>query len=49
MNGDRTAARTILFVSNSPAFYGAERSLLEIVDVLSASWKPRFVVPAPGH
>ena len=23
--------------------------MLEIVDVLSASWKPRFVVPAPGH
>ena len=28
--------------------YGAERSLLEVVDVLSPVWKPRFVIPSTG-
>ncbi len=48
MSDERPDARTIVFVNFAAALYGAERSLLEIVNVLSPSWKPRFVVPAEG-
>jgi glycosyltransferase involved in cell wall biosynthesis len=36
-------------VSSVSALYGAERSLLEIVDVMSAAWRPFFVVPEKGR
>lgn len=42
------SAKNILFVSSVAAFYGGERSLLEIVSMMSRHWKARFVVPARG-
>jgi glycosyltransferase involved in cell wall biosynthesis len=48
MTKDGSTAKTILFVSSVPILYGAERSLLEIIDVMSPAWRPWFVVPAKG-
>ena len=42
-------AKTVLFVSSVSALYGAERSLLEIVDVMGPAWRPWFVVPVKGR
>src|SRR5262249_5079823 len=47
-NSRRSEAKTILFVSSVADFYGAERSLLEIVTELSPSWMARFVIPERG-
>ena len=48
-DADRSEAKTILFVNSSGAFYGAERSLLEVVSLLGTRWKARFVVPERGR
>jgi glycosyltransferase involved in cell wall biosynthesis len=41
-------AKTILFVSCASTLYGGERSLLDIVNVMSPAWRPWFVVPEIG-
>ena len=41
-------AKTILFVSCASTLYGGERSLLDIVNVMSPTWRPWFVVPEIG-
>jgi glycosyltransferase involved in cell wall biosynthesis len=48
MSKIEVAPRTFLFVSSVSALYGAERSLLEIINVMSPAWRPWFVVPAKG-
>src|ERR1700730_4042985 len=48
MTPNLARTRSVLLVSAFGDLYGAERSLLEIVDVLSPVWKPRFVIPSRG-
>jgi glycosyltransferase involved in cell wall biosynthesis len=49
MKEDGTGAKTILFVSDASVLWGAERSLLETINVMSPAWRPWFVLPAKGH
>jgi len=42
------ALKAILFESCSSTLYGAERSLLAVVEAMSPTWKPHFVVPKTG-
>jgi glycosyltransferase involved in cell wall biosynthesis len=48
MSSEGAAGKTILFVSCTSTLYGGERSLLEIVNVMSPAWRPWFVVPEKG-
>jgi hypothetical protein len=48
MSKDGAGTRTVLFVSCVSALYGAERSLLETINVMSPAWRPWFAVPAKG-
>src|SRR5207248_1648845 len=48
MSKHGAGGRRILFVSNVSALYGAERSLLEFINVMSPACLPWFVVPATG-
>ncbi len=41
--------KRILFISTVADLYGGERSLLDIVEHMSDSWEPRFIVPGPGR
>jgi glycosyltransferase involved in cell wall biosynthesis len=40
---------TVLFVSNSGELYGAQRSLLDVVERFGPGVRPRFVVPDTGR
>ena len=49
MSTDSPESRNILFVSSTSDFYGAERSLLEVVKRMGPPWRAHFLVPGPGR
>lgn len=49
MPRDSVDSKNVLFVSSVSDFYGAEKSLLEIVRRIGPQWRPHFVVPRSGR